>query len=124
MNIRRIRTMTELARQTTGKDRRALGICRYKRSDYIVLQLILGFFLTTIGFLGTLALLALGNIDVIMDSVDVLNLKQIGIFLGVLYVVFLAIYLVIEGVLAGKRYDRAKNAEKKYRRRLRELSRS
>ncbi len=124
MNIRRIRTMTELARQTTGKERAALEICRYNRSDYIVLQLILSFFLTTIGFGGLFLLLVLGNMEAVMDGVDVLNLQQLGIFLVLLYAIFLAFYLVIEGHLAAKRYDQAKRVERKYKRRLRELSRS
>ncbi len=124
MNIRRIRTMTELSRLATGKERAALEICRYKRSDYIVLQLILSFFLTTIGFAGLFLLLVLGNMEVFMDSVDVLNLQQLGIFLVIAYAVFLVVYLVIEAHLASKRYDQAKRVERKYKRRLRELSRS
>ena len=116
--------MTELARLTTGKERAALEICRYKRSDYIVLQLILSFFLTTIGFAGLLLLLVLGNMETFMDSVDVLNLHQLGIFLVLFYAAFLIFYLILEGHLAAKRYDQAKKIERKYKRRLRELSRS
>ena len=51
-------------------------------------------------------------------------LEQLGIFLVLLYAIFLAFYLVIEGHLAAKRYDQAKRVERKYKRRLRELSRS
>ena len=116
--------MTELAGLTTGKERAALEICRYKRSDYIVLRLILSFFLTTLGFAGLLILLVLGNMEAFMDGIDVLNIQQLGIFLVLFYAAFLALYLVIEGHLAAKRYDQAKKVERKYKRRLRELSRS
>ncbi|MGX8704332.1 MAG: hypothetical protein ACSW8H_07780 [bacterium] len=114
--------MTELARISSGKDRRALEICRYKRSDYIVVHLILSFFLTTIGFAGLFLLLTLGNMEAIMDSIEVLNLRQIGVVLALVYAGFLVVYLVIEGHLAAKHYDEAKRVERKYRRRLRELS--
>ncbi|MEE3420460.1 MAG: hypothetical protein VZR02_05090 [Lachnospiraceae bacterium] len=121
MNEIHLREMVPLAMYETKEDKKALRICKYYKSDYIAVQLLKTFFLTTIAYLLVLGLVAAGNIDWLLDNIDSFDPMKLGSILLILYIVVLAIYMIITFVISKRRYEAAKKSVRAYEIQLRRL---
>ena len=118
----RLREMIALASFESGRGKEALKITSYYRSDYVGLQLIKSFFLTSLGFLIAAGLFVAGNAEALLDAlvfVDFGALVPGAVFL------FLAVQVVFGIIAAGfalARYRRALREKSDYELHLRDLS--
>jgi hypothetical protein len=121
MNLMRVSEMVHLTRYEEGKGGAALKICKYYKGDYVALQMIKSFFLTTIAFFLILALAAAGNINWFLEHFDQMNLAVVGAILLISYIVLMATYLAVTFVTANIRYGKARRSVRAYEIRLKEL---
>lgn len=124
MNMLRMAQMIHLAHYENGKGGKALKICKYYKSDYVTIEMLKTFFLTTVAYVLILILLAAGNINWLLDHVDQMNLTVTGAAILIGYIVLMAVYLAVTFLLANMRYNKAKRSVRSYEMRLRELRRS
>lgn len=124
MNLLRVAEMIRLARYENGKGGKALKICKYYKSDYVTIEMLKTFFLTTVAYVLILLLIAAGNINWLLDHVDQMNLAVTGSVILIVYIVLMAVYLAATFLLANMRYKKAKRSVRSYEIRLRELRRS
>lgn len=121
MNEIRLREMVPLAMYETKEGSRNLKICKYYKSDYIAMQMIKTFFLTTIAYVLVLMLLAAGNIDWLLDHIDNFDPLQFGSVFVMFYIVMMALYLVLTFVFSKKRYEEARRSVHEYEVQLKKL---
>ncbi len=121
VNPIRFEQMASLADFESGKDGKMLRIARYYKSDYIAVQMIKTFFLTSIAVVLVIGLFAAGNMNMILDSIDNWNLTTVAAVLLIAYIVILAGYLAVTYLTASRRWKRARKIAEVYEKKLREL---
>lgn len=121
MNLLRIAEMIRLARYENGKGGKALKICKYYKSDYVTIEMLKTFFLTTVAYVLALVLIAAGNINWLLDHIDQMNLAVTISVILILYIILMAVYLAATFLIANKRYTKAKRSVHSYEIHLREL---
>ncbi|MEE8825813.1 MAG: hypothetical protein SOH48_00130 [Eubacteriales bacterium] len=121
VNPIRFEQMVSLARFESGRDGKMLKIARYYKSDYIAVQMIKTFFLTSIGLVLVIGLFAAGNMNMILDSIDNWNLTVVAAVMLIAYILILAAYLAVTYLTASRRWNRARKIAEIYEKKLREL---
>ena len=121
VNPIRFEQMASLADFESGKDGKMLRIARYYKSDYIAVQMIKTFFLTSIAVVLVIGLFAAGNMNMILDSIDNWNLTTVAAVLLIAYIVRLAGYLAVTYLTASRRWKGARKIAEIYEKKLREL---
>ena len=95
INQDRVREMTRLSILESGIGERELKISTYRRSDYVIFEMVKGFFFGTICFCTVLLLWGCSRWDIFNQWLSDIHygtlLKQLLIFYGI----FMAVYLVI-----------------------------
>lgn len=120
---RKVRAMIDLARYENGEGRDDIRIRRYYRADYMGLQLIKAWVFTTIGYVLILALIVAGNLDYLLNNIDSFNLKVLGSWILIGYILLVGIYLAIAYLSSLFRYNRARRNVQEYLTKLRRLLR-
>ena len=90
---KKVRTMIELARYEEGEGKEDLRIRRFYRGDYLTVQLIKNWFLTTISYILLLALLVGGNLEFLMNNLDSMDLPVVISLILIGYVALIGLYL-------------------------------
>ena len=114
---KKVRTMIELARYEEGEGKEDLRIRHFYRGDYLTVQLIKNWFLTTISYILLLALLVGGNLEFLMNNLDSMDLPVVISLILIGYVAAIAY------VSSAVRYGRARKRLREYVVKLRSLYR-
>ena len=89
----------------------------------MALQLIKSWIFTSIGYILILALIVAGNLEYLLNNIDSFNLKVLGSWLLIGYILFVGIYLAIAYISSLVRYNRARRNVQEYLTKLRRLLR-
>ena len=112
----RVRHMTKLSEFENEESKACQKATQYFRRDYVAMELIKSFFAGTIAF---------GLLFVLWLFYDMENLvKKIGfgIRIVMVYLVFLAAYLMITYIIYNRRYTKGRKKVKEYYNRLKRVS--
>jgi hypothetical protein len=111
---KRLYLMINLARFEQKNEDRALRVNHYYQRDYIAFALIKNFLLTTIAYVLVLGVLALYNMEAVLEGLNSLDLRTLiaTVILG--YLIFLGIYSVIAFIAAKLKYVRMENSVEQY----------
>ncbi len=114
LNEERIRLMTKMASYEEGEGKEYMPIKQYYRKDYVGLGMIKTFITSSIAF-GILFLCwVLYDMDNITDILSNRDLTELGMFVLVIYIIFIAVYQVIALGVYNWRYSRATASIKGY----------
>lgn len=114
LNRKKIQLMTKLARYEEQEEKRYLKIGKYYRSDYIGIALLKNFFATTAAYLIIAAVIAVKNIDTIMEEFSDAKIRVLLMELAAGYLILLAVYSGLTYTIASIRYARAKKSIASY----------
>ena len=117
----RVRHMVQLQAFQDRKGRDYFPIVRYFRGDYVGLHMLRGFVNGTICFGAGLGIWGVCNMEMLMTSIHMMDLKQFAIDVLLRYLLFLVIYLVAIYIYAQIKYSRAKKEVKRYNRHLKRV---
>ena len=120
---KKVRAMIELARYEEGEGREDLRIRRFYRGDFLTVQLIKNWFLTTISYILLLALLVGGNLEFLMNNLDSMDIPVVLSLILIGYVALIGLYLAITYISSAVRYWRARKRLREYVVKLRSLYR-
>ncbi len=115
VNAFRLQKMIHLARYEARSGTKDMAICRYYRGDYITLQMIKTFILTTIADVLVILLVILADVDNFLLMLEDTDLVRTGVWLLLFYAISLLIFLQITYISAAGRYDRARKRLKRYK---------
>ena len=110
----RIKLMTKLAAYEQGEGKEYIPISRYRRKDYVVVQMIKTFFCSTIAFVILFFLNILYKAETWLDTLYQMDYQEYVFEILVYYVIFVAIYQVIAWLIYGKRYQKGQKNLKQY----------
>lgn len=114
LNEERIRLMTKMASYEEGEGKENMPIKQYYRKDYVSYEMIKTFITSTISF-GILFLCWLiCKMEDMTELISGKDLPTLGIWILVLYIVFIAVYQVIAYAVYTRRYIKATASVKEY----------
>lgn len=120
----RVRQMTRMAMMESDQGKNIIAVCSYRKADYVIIQILKGFFMGTICY-AALLLLWLGFLwdDLNVFFADAHYERFLGrTLLG--YGIFMLAYLTICGIVAAKRYKKYRKQKHLYLKYLKRLNQS
>ena len=120
----RVRHMVQLQAFNDRKGKDDFPVVAYFRKDFVGLHLLKGFISGTIAYGIGLLMWGLCNMEMLMENIHTMDLKQFAITVLLRYVCFLGIYLLAIFVYAEVKYTRTKKEIRGYNRHLKRLIRS
>ena len=113
--------MVQLQAFHDRKGREYFPVIKYFRKDYVGLHLLKGFLSGTAAYGVGMLMWGVCNMETLMDSIHMMDLRQFAISILLRYVLFLGIYLVAVFAYAQTKYTRARKEIKGYNRHLKRL---
>ena len=114
VNEQRLHSMIKIAKFDANDGKRCKPMIQYARKDYVALQLLKSFVIGTIAFFIMLGLWVLYSMETLMKQINNMDLIQSAITLGILYVVFMVIYLLATYIIFNVKYTYGRKKVKKY----------
>ena len=120
----RVRHMVQLQAFNDRKGKEDFPVVKYFRRDYVGLHMLKGFLSGTVAYGVMLLMWGICNMEMLMENIHTMDLKQFAITVLLRYVCFLGIYLLVIFVYAEVKYTRTKKVIRGYNRHLKRLIRS
>ena len=117
----RLREMISLISFESGRGKRARRISSYYRSDYLGLNMIRTFFLTTLADLIIAALIAAGNAEKLLDSLVYVDFGSLLPLLLAVYILTIAVFEAVTVAVSVLQMSRAARDMSDYELHLRDL---
>ena len=114
VNEQRLHSMIKIAKFDANDGKSCKPMIQYARKDYVALQLLKSFVIGTIAFFIMLGLWVLYSMETLMKQINNIDLIQSAITLGILYRVFMVIYLLATYIIFNVKYTYGRKKVKKY----------
>lgn len=114
VNEQRLHSMIKIAKFDANDGKSCKPMIQYARKDYVALQLLKSFVIGTIAFFIMLGLWVLYSMETLMKQINNMDLIQSAITLGILYGVFMVIYLLATYIIFNVKYTYGRRKVKKY----------
>ena len=122
INQEKVCDMTKMAAYEERFGNRELKISMFRRKDFVALEMIKSFFLGTVSYAVILVLYLFCHPEFVDRFNTFASIKKYGIRIGIGYIVFLALYLVLTFFYARGLHGAAQKHTASYRRKLRRVS--
>ena len=113
VNEQRLHSMIKIAKFDANDGKSCKPMIQYARKDYVALQLLKSFVIGTIAFFIMLGLWVLYSMETLMKQINNMDLIQSAITLGILYGVFMVIYLLATYIIFNVKYTYGRKKVKK-----------
>lgn len=124
LNQERVEEMIRLAVFDQREGEACKPMIQYFRKDYIVKELLKSFVTGTLAFAIMIGLGFMYQAEEIVNSLNTVDIKQVLITFGAVYLIFMAVYFAVTYVIYYRRYSIGRQNIKKYYVHLRKVSRS
>lgn len=114
VNEQRLHSMIKIAKFDANDGKSCKPMIQYARKDYVALQLLKSFVIGTIAFFIMLGLWVLYSMETLMKQINNMDLIQSAITLGILYGVFMVIYILATYIIFNVKYTYGRKKVKKY----------
>lgn len=121
LNKDRIRLMTRLAVYEQGEGKEYIPMSRYRRKDYVAVQMIKTYICSTIAF-GILSLLRiLYEAETWLETLYQMDYQEYAIDILIQYLFFTVVYQAIAWVIYSRHYQKGQKNLKQYHSRLKKV---
>ncbi len=124
INQEKVKDMTKMAIYESHGGDKELAVSAYRRKDYVALQLLKTFILGTVSFVILTLFYLFGKMDTMESLSSITEAKPFAIGTVVLYVIFIAVFMLITFFLARRRYEYCSAQAKSYSTELNRVARS
>ena len=121
LNRDRIRLMTKLAAYEQGEGKTETSMGKYRRKDYVLLEMIRSFFFGTAAFAILFFLIVLYDMDAWVSSLYQMEYLPYLIRVVLEYAVFVGLYEWITWLVCRARYRKGRKNQKQYLARLKKV---
>ncbi len=121
VNEEKVKLMTKLAIYENTKGKKQLNISKYYKRDYVRFQMFKTAVSSTIAFMILLFAYCMLNAEQLLLKLNDLDFLGVAAKVGVLYVVFLVIYMLVAWVVYANKYEKIKPDVVMYNRNLKRL---
>lgn len=108
INEEKVKLMTKLAIYESQKGKKQLNISKYYKRDYVRYNMFKTVVAATVSFIMLLAIYVLVNAEDLLMSLNELDFMKEATKLGILYVVFILIYMIVARLIYARRYEQVK----------------
>lgn len=108
INEEKVKLMTKLAIYESKKGKKQLNISKYYKRDYVRYNMFKAVVAATVSFIMLLAIYVLVNAEDLLMSLNELDFMKEATKLGILYVVFILIYMIAARIIYARRYEQVK----------------
>lgn len=122
VNEERLHYMVKMAKFDANDRKRCQPMMQYARRDYISLQLLKSFVVGTVVFGLILALWGLYSMEPLLARMNSIDLVGILIGVGMLYAVFMVLYLLATYIVYSMKYTWGRQKVKKYYHELKKVN--
>ena len=122
VNEQRLHSMIKIAKFDANDGKRCKPMIQYARKDYVALQLLKSFVVGTIAFFMMLGLWVLYSMDALMEQINKMDFVKAATTLGLLYGIFMVIYLLATYIIFNMKYTYGRKKVKKYYAGLKKIS--
>lgn len=123
LNQEKISTMTRLAIYEKNEGKEDLKVNNYYKFDYLRFEIIKAFVCCTIGFLLTLLLIIMYQLEYLIIHAMNLDFMIIGKYILFIYIMVIILYIIIASTIAIIKYNAAKKRLIRYNVLLKKLNR-
>lgn len=113
--------MVKLQAFNDRKGKEYFPVVKYFRRDYVGLHMLKGFVSGTIAYGIMLLMWGVCNMEMLMENIHTMDLKQFAVSVLLRYLLFMLIYLIAVFAYASAKYTRARKEIKGYNRHLKRL---
>jgi predicted PurR-regulated permease PerM len=113
--------MTRLAIYEGEEGKDDIPVGRYFRTDYIWLQMLVSFLFGTVAFMIVCGGIIYFYMDEILERIYESGFTRLFAGVGIIYLVFMVIYLLVSYLWASRRYSKARKSLKAYHTDLKKL---
>ena len=124
INQDRVREMNKMAMLESGAGEKELKISTYRRTDFVILQLVKGFVAGTICFLIIVMLWLCSKWDDLIQYFANADYMQLLWHAAIFYIVFMAGYMVVCALVAVYQHKKCRERRDQYLRYLHRLNKS
>lgn len=124
INQERVREMSRMSMLESGLGEKELKISTYRRIDYVVLQIIKGFFAGTVCFAALFLLWFFQTWDSLNQYFADADFEGFIIKVLIRYGIFMAVYLALSVIVAVNRHRKCKRRKEQYLKYLNRLNKS
>lgn len=124
INQDRVREMNKMAMLESGAGEKELKISTYRRTDFVILQLVKGFVAGTICFLIIVMLWLCSKWDDLNQYFASADYRQLLWYAAIFYIVFMAGYMVVCALVAVYQHKKCRERRDQYLRYLHRLNKS
>ena len=114
VNEQRLHSMIKIAKFDANDGKSCKPMIQYARKDYVALQLLKSFVAGTIAFFMMLGLWVLYSMDALMEQINKMDFVKAATTLGLLYGIFMVIYLLATYIIFNMKYTYGRKKVKKY----------
>ena len=114
VNEERLRPMVKMAMFDKNDGAECKPMIEYAREDYVAMQLLGSFITGTIAYVILFAMWALCDIDRLLGMITADKLMNFIYSVGIRYIIFLGVYLILTYVVYHLRYSEGRKKVKKY----------
>lgn len=114
INEERVKELYQIAKYDAFEEKENRQMGQYYRNDYISKELLKSFFSGTIGYILLVALWFMNSMEHIMNEMSTPDLIATGTTVVLVYVAFMAVYLLITWFVYERRYTKGRKALKEY----------
>ena len=122
VNEQRLHSMIKIAKFDANDGKRCKPMIQYARKDYVALQLLKSFVVGTIAFFMMLGLWVLYSMDALMEQINKMDFVKAATTLGLLYGIFMVIYILATYIIFNMKYTYGRKKVKKYYAGLKKIS--
>lgn len=114
VNEERLRHMIKMAAFDKNDGKECRPMAEYARTDYVSLQLLRSFISGTFGFVLILVLWVMYSLEYIMQEINKMDIAGFLTSIGIKYLIFMLVYLIITYLVYNARYTAGRRKVKKY----------
>ncbi len=114
INEERVKELYQMALCDQKEEKAIQKNGEYYRSDYVSKELIKSFFTGTIAFGLLLLLWGLDRIETMKENIRMDDLLSNSVVIVLLYIAFMAVYLLVTAIVYYQRYGKERRKRKKY----------
>lgn len=122
INEERVKELYQIAKYDAFEEKENRQMGQFYREDYVGKEVLKSFFTGSIGYVLLVALWVMNSMDKVMNEMNTQELIALAATVVLLYVAFMAVYLLITWFVFERKYSKGRKALKEYYDRIRKIN--
>ena len=114
INEERVKELYKIAKYETGDEKENRQMGQYYREDYVGKEILKSFFSGSISYALLVLLWVMNSMNEVMNEMDTQELITLAVTVVLIYIGFMAVYLLVTWFVFSRKYSKGRKALKEY----------